>query len=187
MKSVTWSSPYTGTYTGGTLSVDNVNHTLNFNLVFTLPENYSAQYLTTYRNWFTNFTLYVWGKNNYTTSTSAWNERHYFDDRHGQSQAAEYYPWQKAQAAAHLEVYFYNATWTVPTYNAAGNSYTSSIQTFLHEGEQPELLYQRNHDPDIAARCHTHTHANAYPRHADSYSNAYTYPHAHAYTTPTHA
>ena len=39
------------------MSVDNTNHHLSFDLEFTLPENYTAEYLQTNTDWFYDFTI----------------------------------------------------------------------------------------------------------------------------------
>lgn len=121
-----WNTAYGGSFTGGTLSANNTTHTLNFNLVFTLPSNYSASILSTNPGWFYNFSVSVYGKNNYSSSISA--DSNGVTNFNGTGQAQfQNVALAAGASSSNIIVYFYGGTWGVPAYNVNGNSYSVNL------------------------------------------------------------
>ena len=109
------------------MSVDNTNHVLNFDLTFTMPDNYSSSYLANNPGFFYGFTLNVTGKNNYGESIGLDGNDVTSSSGTGQAQLQNVSLAPGASSSS-IKVYFYGATWSVPTYSESGNSYTVSLK-----------------------------------------------------------
>ena len=115
-----WNTAYNGNFTSITMTVDNVKHTMNFNLVFTVPDGHTQQELTNNRYWFGGFYIRVSGKNTYDGSISlAGNQSN--NNGYGTAQL------QNVSLAAgagsdDILVYFYGYNWSIPSYNPNGNT-----------------------------------------------------------------